>query len=240
MLKIKLSIVIYGLFHQLLAEVISAEGNVVDKSSHPCMLRFRSLPLRLMRTSLMSVPLLLGITSETQRLTIPLLRHKEGYPRTEAIRITLIPRAGTLLLPQLYEAEILVNSEVPWRKEFVRRWKWTFYVWTSVCLYILLLMLLICCFRPLIFPVIATSFSHGKYDRDTSVRSPRELSKVSKDSRGIPEMLTKWKESGRKRREMIARISPETISSSASSISVSRGDSSSTDEDVGDSECFND
>lgn len=226
-----------GMF-QLVAEVISTDGNVRDKSSLPCMLRFRSLPVRLVRTSLMSIPLLLGITSETQRLTIPMLRHKEGYPRTKAIRITLVPRAGTSFLPQLYEAEILVNSELPWRKEFVHRWKWTFYVWTSVYMYLMLLIVLICCFRQLIFPVMIASFSHNKYDRNTTTESRREQLAGSKDTREILEMLRRWKERGRKRKEMLEGVLPESVSSSASSISVTRDDSSI--EDVGDSEsvCF--
>ncbi|KAH7571428.1 hypothetical protein JRO89_XS04G0049400 [Xanthoceras sorbifolium] len=69
----------------------------------------------------MGIPLLLGVSDETQKLTIKILRHKEGNRRTEAIRVILSSRAGSSRLPQLYEAEIILNSRLPWTKEFIER-----------------------------------------------------------------------------------------------------------------------
>ncbi|KAF3454171.1 hypothetical protein FNV43_RR04618 [Rhamnella rubrinervis] len=89
-----------GVF-QLSAEIISVNGDVISKSSHPCILRYRSPPVRLARTALISIPLLLGITDETQRITIQILKHKEGFPRTSAIRVILIPRAGTSVVKEM-------------------------------------------------------------------------------------------------------------------------------------------
>lgn len=201
------------------------------------MLRFRSLPVRLVRTCLFSIPLILGISFETQRITIPMLRHKEGYSRTEAIRITILPRAGTMSLPQLYEAEIIINSELPWKKELVHSWKWTLYVWTSVYMYILLLIVLSCWFRPVIFAVISSCYSHkdGVKDDTMEVRRGRPL--LTKEYREVSETLRRLKESRNKRKEMLLHEgAPETQGSTASSISVTRDDSSSTAEDAGDSE----
>ncbi|KAA8533412.1 hypothetical protein F0562_031155 [Nyssa sinensis] len=239
-----------GVF-QLTAELISTNGHAIAKSSQPCMLRFRSLPIQLMRTFLMGLPLLLGITSETQKIAVAMLKHKEGYPRTEAIRITLIPRAGTTSLPQLYEAEILLKSQLPWRKELVRSWKWTFYVWTSIYIYIMLLILLVCCFTPLIFPMTAATLSsHTERDLNTQVSEEgREPQQRARDERDISGSFRKWRRSRSKRKVMLLHgFMPETVGSSASSISltreemsVSRDDTSTVvEEDAGDSEsvCF--
>ncbi|KAK1372814.1 seipin-1 [Heracleum sosnowskyi] len=209
-----------GMF-QLVAEAVSTNGHLIDRSSQPCMLRFRSLPVRLVRTCLFSVPLIIGIRFETQKITIPILRHKEGYPRTEAIKITIIPRAGTLFLPQLYDAEIIMNSELPWKKELVHSWKWTLYVWTSVYMYIMLLIVLGCWFRPLIFPAITASYSREEEDRDTTTEVRRERPLLTKEGREVSETMRKWKESRNKRKEMLLHgVAPETEGSSASSISV--------------------
>ncbi|XP_052728737.1 seipin-1 isoform X2 [Vigna angularis] len=105
-----------GVF-QLTTELVSVNEHVVAKSSQPCMLRFRSSPIRLARTFLMGVPLVMGISGETQNINVEILRHREDYRRSNAIRVTLHPRAGTSNLPELYEAEILMRSNLPWTKE---------------------------------------------------------------------------------------------------------------------------
>ncbi|XP_038988024.1 seipin-1-like, partial [Phoenix dactylifera] len=127
-----------GVF-QVTAEAIAPNGDTITTSSQPCMLRFRSLPVRLMRTCLMGIPLLMGICTESQKVTMEVLRYKETGRRTEAIRVRLKPRAGTTDLPQLYAAEIFMTSQLPWGKELVYNWKWSFYVWTSLYMYIMLL-----------------------------------------------------------------------------------------------------
>ncbi|KAG9446696.1 hypothetical protein H6P81_012824 [Aristolochia fimbriata] len=136
-----------GVF-QITAEAIAVTGQILARSSQPCMLRFRSHPIRLARTFVMGVPLVLGITGETQEITIKLLKYRElGNPRTEAIRIRLQPRASTSSLPELYSSEIRVTSELPWRKALAHKWKWTFYVWTTIYAYIVLLIVLVYKFR---------------------------------------------------------------------------------------------
>ncbi|TXG48606.1 hypothetical protein EZV62_024481 [Acer yangbiense] len=219
-----------GVF-QLTAEVLSINGDVIAKSSHPCMLHFRSSPLRLTRTFLMGVPLLLGISDETQKLTIRILRHKEGNPRTEAIRVILSPRAGSSWLPQLYEAEILLNSKLPWTKEFVHNWKWTFYVWSTLYVYIILLTTLVCCCKPLLFPVTAGGggrFADRTHDQELEEPVGREGWSSTRYEKGGLESIRKWQVSRRKRKAMF-------LQESASSV---RGEETSTvvEEDIGDSE----
>ncbi|KZV37832.1 Seipin [Dorcoceras hygrometricum] len=158
-----------GIF-QVTAEILSAGENLMAKSSHPCMLQFRSLPIRVIRTFLMSIPLLLGITDETQMITFPILKNYKEPPslRTREIRITLKPRAGTYSLPHFYDAKIVVQSRMPWAKQVVYMWKWTFYVWTTLYIYtIMLAMILAFYVKPVInsiILVVSGSDNHAKME----------------------------------------------------------------------------
>ncbi|KAL6959043.1 hypothetical protein U1Q18_014618 [Sarracenia purpurea var. burkii] len=193
-----------GVF-QLTAELISTRGDTIAKSSQSCMLRYQSLPIRLMRTLLLGIPLLLGITAETQKIMVPILKNKERYPRIGVIRIYLVPRVGTSSVPQVYQAEIIINSELPQSKEIVRRWKWTFCVWTSIYVYIILTIILVCLFKPLIL-LTTTSIVHREHGEKDAIRQ------VSKALRGIGgeeqeafETVRRWQESRSKRKEMLLR-----------------------------------
>lgn len=200
------------------------------RSSHPCMLRFRSLPIRLMREFIMSVPLVLGLTAETQRMIIPMLKHKEGTPRTEAIRITMIPRAGTLALPQLYQSEIILKSQPPWYKDLAYKWKWTFSVWTSMYMYVTLLIILLSWCRPLVFPVIATSF-RTHVDENLIVEASEEPQEKAREESDVSESVRRLRQSRRKRKAMLQQsVSPELADDSASSISVTREDTAESSE----------
>ncbi|KAF8097929.1 hypothetical protein N665_0279s0058 [Sinapis alba] len=157
-----------GLF-QLKVELLSLKGEIIARSSQPCMLRFRSKPIRLARTFVMSVPLVAGIANEAQTMRIDALIHQEKWPRTKAVRATLIPRAQTRLLPQLYEAEIVINSKPPWTKRMAYNWKWTLCVWTSMYLYVPILISLLWCFRPFLFPYVASRTVVGSQNSETEV-----------------------------------------------------------------------
>ncbi|RDX78907.1 Seipin-1 [Mucuna pruriens] len=230
-----------GMF-QLTAELLSVNGSVIAKSSQPCMLRFRSSPIRLARTAMMSLPLVLGISGETQNHIVELLRHKEDYRRSNAIKVTLHPRAGTTSLPQLYEAEIVIKSHLPWIKELVRNWKWTFYVWVSLYIYTVLLVLLLFCYKPLIFLVTPEYFRDHRVSQVTS-EEPEELQgRELGDESEVSELLSKWKSSRSKRKTILARGCgvPETfVGSSASNISMTTREdvtSVAVEDDVDDSE----
>ncbi|XP_055834215.1 seipin-1 [Solanum dulcamara] len=217
-----------GVF-QVVAEALSKEGLVMARSSHPCMLRFRSLPIRLMREFIMSVPLVLGLTAETQTIIVPMLKHKEGLPRTEAIRVTMIPRAGTLALPQLYQSQIILKSQPPWYKNLVYKWKWTFSVWTSMYMYATLLVVLLNWCRPLMFPVFSTSFMTIP-DVNLTVEAPEEPREKAREERYVSESVRKWRQSRRKRKAMLQQsVSPE-LDDSASSISITREDTADSSE----------
>lgn len=246
------------------AEILSNNGNVIAKSSQPCMLRFSSLPVRLIRTFLMGIPLLLGISDETQKITIKILKHKEWNERTGAIRVTLSPRAGTSTPPQLYEAEILLNSHLPWSKQLVHDWKWTFYVWTSTYIYILLLIILISCCKQVLFPLTVDTFRDQEPDSVETNLTPEEVRKPQRWTRyekEIPESLRRWQLRRRKRKAIylhevvpssktsatssassilheVVPSSKTSAASSASSVKITREVTTSTivEEEIGDSE----
>ncbi|XP_010260165.1 PREDICTED: seipin-1 [Nelumbo nucifera] len=208
-----------GVF-QLTAEVLSATGDVLATSSQPCMLRFRSPPVRLMRTFVMGIPLTLGISGETQKITVDVLKHMEGKPRTEAIRIRLKPRAGITSLPELYEAEILVNSKLPWRKEFVYNWKWTFYVWASLYVYIMLLVVLACWYKPFLFPTVATGVA-GRDQRSWSLETEKHPQSRDRRDGEISDTLRKWQPIRSKRKSLLPHgvVSPENAAAGSSTTS---------------------
>ncbi|KAJ6693774.1 hypothetical protein OIU85_004544 [Salix viminalis] len=223
-----------GMF-QLTAEVLSADGNVMAKSSQPCMLRFRSLPIRLARTFLMGVPLVLGISEETQKISIKMSQLRERHPRSKAIRVTLIPRAGTVYLPQLYEAEILLVSNLPWTKELVRNWKWTFSVWASIYIYITILVIILSCCRALVFPITAVNLSCNRDSAETE--DTGESGDEAEDEKETSELWRKWQQRTRKRKAIV--LHGEIVDGTeCSSASITREDTSMAvdEEDIVDSE----
>ncbi|KAJ4912168.1 putative adipose-regulatory protein (Seipin) [Raphanus sativus] len=178
-----------GLF-QLKVELLSLKGEIIARSSQPCMLRFRSQPIRLARTFVMSVPLVTGIANEAQTMRIDALIHQEKWPRTRAVRTTLIPRAQTRLLPQLYEAEIVINSKPPWTKRMAYNWKWTLCVWTSMYLYVPILIALLWCFRPFLFPYVASRTVVESQNSETEVVEEEVGERRLRDGRNKPRRRT--------------------------------------------------
>lgn len=214
------------------------------------MLRFRSLPVRLMRTLVLGIPLLLGVSAETQKIKVEALKHKEPrHPRTAAIRITLIPRAGTSSPPQVYEAQIAMHSQLLWPKEVVRNWRWSFCVWASLCTYIALLLALLCCCKTLVLPSgSATGVSATEHDGESEMdveksnRGARKGEARVGDDGEVAELLRKWQQSRGKRKARLASEfrggEGEEGSSAASSRNVTREDTSASieEDEIGDSE----
>lgn len=216
------------------AEVLTTNGDVIGRSTRPCLLHFKSLPIRLARTFFMWMPLLLGIWDETQTLNIEILMHKEdGVKRTKAIRIILSPRAGTQLVPQLYEAEIFLKSKQPWLKHFVYSWRYIFYVLTSFYMFNILLVGLICCYTgPRLFQVATM----GSPDQNNEELEDADAGDVY--GKRASESFKKWQQRRRKRKAIILQESKsDASSSSVSSARVSRETTSTVvEEDFGDSE----
>lgn len=216
---------------QVTAEVIASNGDTVISSSQPCMLRFRSFPVRIMRTFIMSIPLLLGICSESQDLALEILRYKESNLKpTQGMRVRLTPRAGTSDLPQIYEAEIIVKSQLPRRKEIVYNWKWTFYVWISLYVYIMLLIVLACCFRPFSFPRRSSYQVEQPEELETDEQSDEngELSEEFSDA------LRRWRERSRDKMKVQLRQAQQAELIEMSASSATGGQQSEVIQDSGD------
>nr|CAD1820399.1 unnamed protein product [Ananas comosus var. bracteatus] len=179
------------------AEAIASNGDVIEASSQPCML------------------------SETQKITMEILRYKERQPKTELIRVSLRPRAGTTDLPQLYEADIVIRTQLPWGKEFMYNWRWTFYVWTSFYMYIVLLIVLICCYKPSIFPTVRSTnrVDHKPPETETGLRNNDRKDEGISDE--LSTTMKKWRERRMKRKAAAPMLLnmrlPELAEGSASS-----------------------
>lgn len=98
----------------------------------------------------------MGISREAQILALRLFEHEEEMKiPTAAVRFILEPKAGFPSgqgLPQVYSAEAHIVSVLPWAKDILRRWKWTFYVWSGLSLFMFELMVVLCCCHQVLLP----------------------------------------------------------------------------------------
>ncbi|KAF7048527.1 hypothetical protein CFC21_057279 [Triticum aestivum] len=157
-----------GVF-QIKTEAITPSGSTVASATQPYMLRYKSAPVRLAQSALTIVPLALGMRSESQSATLKLLQYWEGHgrhKRTRLIRVSLQPRAMTVHLPQVYRAEITVQTALPWFKAVARSLKWTMCVWLSFWVYVILSLLAVRWVWPL--AVSAWDSHRGLSDRQVN------------------------------------------------------------------------
>lgn len=142
---------------QVRVDFLSASGKALASSSKPCMLRFKSEPVRLLLTFLKVVPLLTGYSSESQTVDVKFRGFTEGDNPTACLRVMIEqraefrPGAGA---PQIYDASLTLESELPLPKRIIWYWKKTVFIWIgmSTLTMELLFMLLFC--RPIIMPRI--------------------------------------------------------------------------------------
>lgn len=129
------------------------------------MLRFRSTALQHAKSLLMAIPLITGFYSETQTLEVSLLEWQECRELSfAAVRVMLAPRAGRPLamgVPELYEAEIHVNSELPWWVSIIGNWRWTISVWIGLSLFIGVVVFLLCLCNQILIPDLELVLSYG-------------------------------------------------------------------------------
>jgi seipin len=142
-------------FLQIRVDYLSSNGKTIASSRQPCMLRFRSEPIRLITTFLKIVPLLTGYTSETQTLDAKMGDFVEGDVPTSCLKVTLEQRAEYLPgagIPQIYDSSIFVESELPLIKRILWYWKLSLFIWIAMMAFVMeLLFVLLCCW-PMIIP----------------------------------------------------------------------------------------
>ncbi|XP_058756788.1 seipin-2-like [Vicia villosa] len=143
-----------GVF-QARVDFLLSSGKKIASLSQPCMLRFRSEPIRLIMTFLKIAPLITGYTSETQILNVKMRGFIEGNIPTSCLKVTLEqrpeyqPGAG---IPELYDASLIVESELPFFKRIIWHWKMSIFIWIAMMsLFTELIFVLVFC-RPIIIP----------------------------------------------------------------------------------------
>ncbi|OVA16128.1 Adipose-regulatory protein [Macleaya cordata] len=143
-----------GIF-QVRVDFLTANGKVTTSSRYPCMLRFKSHLLRYLETFIKSLPLLAGYSSESQILDLEMRGMNEENEPTSCLKVILEQRAEYkpgARIPEIYAASMVLESELPLYKRIVWNWRKTIFVWTSMISFVMeLIMILVCC-RPIILP----------------------------------------------------------------------------------------
>eukprot|EP00850_Spirogloea_muscicola_P021148 SM000238S08049 [mRNA] locus=s238:5626:9885:- [translate_table: standard] len=143
-----------GIF-QIEAQLLALQGDVLASKSVPTMLRFRSWPVEYGRTFLMALPLLSGFWDDFQTLSLPILEHQEGRRPFVSVKIELAPKAGltpAVGLPEIYEAEVSIETVLTGFARIFRYWKLTSLVWGFIAFISLELTLLLTCCSRALFP----------------------------------------------------------------------------------------
>ncbi|KAM3259271.1 hypothetical protein ACQJBY_050827 [Aegilops geniculata] len=143
-----------GVF-QVRAELLSADGKVVTSSSQPCMLKFKSVHMHFIETFFQGVSLLSGYSSESQVIKLKMTGIKEAFKPITGVRIVLEQRAEFATgagIPEIYDASIKLEAELPLLKRVLWHWRWTMFVWSSMAVFVFELLLAVVCCRPCIFP----------------------------------------------------------------------------------------
>lgn len=98
----------------------------------------------------------MGLSGESQTLAFRLFENEEEMKTpTAMVNFILEPKAGFPSghgLPEVYSAEAQVLSVLPWPKDILRRWKWTFYVWSGLSVFMFEVMVVLCCCHQVLLP----------------------------------------------------------------------------------------
>ncbi|CAN0840649.1 SEI2 [Linum grandiflorum] len=146
-----------GMF-QVRVELLTSMGKVMKTTSSPCILQFKSQPIRLAETLIKSFPLLIGAMSESQTVELRMDELSAGGidDPTASIKVSLdqraeykIPGAG---IPEVYAAWLKLESQLPRAKRLLWQWRRTVYIWTGILLFLIELVLAFVFCRPLIIP----------------------------------------------------------------------------------------
>nr|VDC98104.1 unnamed protein product [Brassica oleracea] len=143
-----------GMF-QVRVDFLSADGQTLNSIRRPCMLRFRSEPIRLVQTFLKMVPLVTGYVSEIQTLSLKLKGFAEKDIPTACLKVMIEQRAEFRPgagIPELYDASLSLESDLPFFKKVIWKWRKTLYVWISMSLFVMKLLFALVCCRPLVIP----------------------------------------------------------------------------------------
>ncbi|XP_022715723.1 seipin-2-like isoform X2 [Durio zibethinus] len=143
-----------GMF-QVRVDFLSVNGETLASSSHPCMLKFKSEPIRILLTFFKVTPLITGYVSEAQTLNLKIRGLNEGIVPTACLRVVLEQRAEYRPgagIPELYDASLILDSELPFIKRIIWYWKKTIFIWVSLTSFMMELLFALVCCRPILIP----------------------------------------------------------------------------------------
>lgn len=134
---------------KVIVDFLSANGEVLASSGHPCMLHFKSDQILLVGTLIKGVPLLAGYLSESQTIEVRMTGFVEGIQPSTCLRVTLKQRAESGPgdgIPEIYSASFLLQSELPMLKRILWSWRRTIFIWVAAGIFVIeLLLILTCC-----------------------------------------------------------------------------------------------
>ncbi|RDX81520.1 Seipin-2, partial [Mucuna pruriens] len=165
-----------GIF-QTRVDFLLSNGKTIASSSQPCMLRFRSEPIRLIATLLKIAPLVTGYISETQTLNVKMRGFVEGDIPTSCLKVTLEQRAEYRPgagIPEIYDASLIIESELPLFKRILWIWKMSIFTWIAMMAFFTELLFAFLCCRPIIIPKTR--------QRVASARGPATLNGLQEQS----------------------------------------------------------
>ncbi|MED6157348.1 hypothetical protein PIB30_022315 [Stylosanthes scabra] len=141
-----------GVF-QVRTDFLTYSGKTIASLSQPCMLKFRSEPIRLIKTLFNIVPLLTGYASETQTLDVNIMGFVEREEPTSCVRVTLEPRSEHIHgagLPQIYDSSVVIEAQLPFYKRIIWNWKICLFIWIAMTSFVVQVLFLVVCCWPFI------------------------------------------------------------------------------------------
>ncbi|KAK3206730.1 hypothetical protein Dsin_020776 [Dipteronia sinensis] len=83
----------WWVIYEVRVDFLSVNGKPLSSSSRPCMLQFKSEPIRLLLTFLRAAPLVAGYDSETQTVKVKLRDFMEGNVPMSCVKVKIEQRA---------------------------------------------------------------------------------------------------------------------------------------------------
>ncbi|KAF8030923.1 hypothetical protein BT93_D0192 [Corymbia citriodora subsp. variegata] len=155
-----------GVF-QVRVDLLAADGEALSSLSRPCMLLFKSEPIRLLLTFLKVAPLIAGYVSESETIPVKFQGFIEGDVPTACVKVVLEQRAEFhpgAGIPEIYDASLTLESELPLLRRILWYWRRTIFIWISMVMFIWELLLTLICCKPILIPRTRWSVDSARSD----------------------------------------------------------------------------
>lgn len=152
-------------------ESLSANGEVIVRSSYPTMLRFKSPAIRVVENSIKIIPHITGMRSDGQNLVIGVEEFDEGDEATIGFKVVLEKRAELedgCGLPEIYGATLDIASKLPLLKGMVWNWRLTIFVWIGFISFMAEMMVMLLCCTPLLLPGRRSKVVHNHFEKTSN------------------------------------------------------------------------